>query len=102
RPHPGGLRIADPAAPLPAPRGPAGDRPDGVGVRSLLSGAVVVETLFARPGLGRLLIDATHARDVPVVIGVVLVVALGYVLIMAVTDLLERLIDPRAARAVSE
>jgi len=69
---------------------------------SLLSGAVVVETLFARPGLGRLLIDATHTRDVPVVIGVVLVVALGYVLIMAVTDLLERLIDPRAARAVSE
>src|SRR5699024_724635 len=41
---------------------------------SLLSGAVVVETLFARPGLGRLLIEATHSRDVPLVIGVVLVV----------------------------
>lgn len=66
---------------------------------SLLSGAVIVETLFARPGLGRLLIDATHSRDVPVVIGVVLVVAAGYVIIMAITDLLERLIDPRGGRA---
>lgn len=62
---------------------------------SLLSGAVVVETLFARPGLGRLLIDATHSRDVPLVIGVVLVVALAYVIIMAITDLLERVVDPR-------
>ncbi len=62
---------------------------------SLLSGAVVVETLFGRPGLGRLLIDATHARDVPLVIGVVLVIALGYVLVMSVADLLERVIDPR-------
>lgn len=62
---------------------------------SLLSGAVVVETLFARPGLGRLLIDATHARDVPLVIGVVLVVALGYVVVMAVSDGVERVVDPR-------
>ena len=62
---------------------------------SLLSGAVVVETLFGRPGLGRLLIEATHARDVPVVIGVVLVIALGYVVVMSVADLLERAVDPR-------
>jgi len=62
---------------------------------SLLSGAVVVETLFGRPGLGRLLIDATHSRDVPLVIGVVLVIALGYVLVMSVADVLERLVDPR-------
>ncbi len=62
---------------------------------SLLSGAVVVETLFGRPGLGRLLIDATHARDVPVVIGVVLVIALGYVVVMSVADVLERVVDPR-------
>lgn len=64
---------------------------------SLLSGAVVVETLFARPGLGRLLIEATHSRDVPLVIGVVLVIALGYVLIMAITDLIEKALDPRTA-----
>ncbi|MGO1885712.1 MAG: ABC transporter permease [Citricoccus sp.] len=62
---------------------------------SLLSGAVVVETLFGRPGLGRLLIDATHSRDVPLVIGVVLVIALGYVVVMSVADLLERVLDPR-------
>src|SRR5690606_9463447 len=62
---------------------------------SLLSGAVVVETLFGRPGLGRLLIDATHSRDVPLVIGVVLVIALGYVVVMSVADVLERVVDPR-------
>ncbi|MPV49683.1 ABC transporter permease subunit [Pseudactinotalea sp. HY160] len=62
---------------------------------ALLSGAVVVETLFARPGLGRLLIEATHSRDVPLVIGVVLVVALGYVVVMSATDVLERIVDPR-------
>lgn len=67
---------------------------------SLLSGAVVVETLFGRPGLGRLLIEATHARDVPLVIGVVLVIALGYVLVMSVADLLERLVDPRLRHRV--
>lgn len=62
---------------------------------SLISGAVVVETLFGRPGLGRLLLDATHSRDVPLVIGVVLVIALGYVLVMTVADVLERVVDPR-------
>ena len=67
---------------------------------SLLSGAVVVETLFARPGLGRLLIEATHSRDVPVVIGVVLVVALGYVAVMSVSDLLERIVDPRLRQRI--
>lgn len=64
---------------------------------SLLSGAVVVETLFGRPGLGRLLLDATLSRDVPVVIGAVLVVALAYVVVMTVVDLIERLLDPRTA-----
>src|SRR5699024_10450387 len=67
---------------------------------SLLSGAEVVETLVARPGLGRLLIEATHSRDVPVVIGVVLVVALGYVIVMSVSDLLERIVDPRLRRRI--
>jgi peptide/nickel transport system permease protein len=67
---------------------------------SLLSGAVVIETLFGRPGLGRLLIDATHSRDVPVVIGVVLVIALGYVVVMTVADVLERVVDPRLRERV--
>lgn len=70
----------------------------------LLSGAVVVESLFARPGLGRLLLDAAMSRDVPVVIGAVVVVALLYVVVVTVVDAVELLVDPRlrsprAARA---
>ena len=65
---------------------------------SLLSGAVVVETLFARPGLGRLLIDGAMQRDVPIVIGAVVVVALVYIVVLIVGDALELLIDPRLRR----
>ncbi|GMA30789.1 ABC transporter permease [Litorihabitans aurantiacus] len=62
---------------------------------SLLSGAVVVELLFGRPGLGRLLVDATLVGDVPLVIGAVVLVALLYVVIVTLTDLAERALDPR-------
>ncbi|GAA1942912.1 ABC transporter permease [Microbacterium aquimaris] len=62
---------------------------------SLLSGAVVVESLFARPGLGRLLLDGAMQRDVPLVIGAVVVVAFLYVAVVIVTDALELLVDPR-------
>jgi len=64
---------------------------------SLISGAVVVETVFARPGLGRTLLNAVTVRDVPVVIGVVMVVALAYILMTILTDLASRLADPRPA-----
>lgn len=70
---------------------------------SLLSGAVVVEVLFARPGLGRLLQEAALSRDVPVVIGAVVIVALLYVVVIIATDALELLVDPRlraSARAL--
>lgn len=73
----------------------------GWALGSLLSGAVVVETLFGRPGLGRLLLDATLARDVPVVVGAVVVVAVVYVLVMLVVDLAERWLDPRLRPARS-
>ncbi len=66
---------------------------------SLLSGAVVVEALFARPGLGRLLLEATLVRDVPVVIGGVTVIALLYVAVMLLIDLVEPLVDPRRRAA---
>ncbi len=62
---------------------------------SLISGAVVVETIFARPGLGRTLLNAVTVRDVPVVVGVVMVVALAYILMTIVTDLASSLADPR-------
>ncbi|KQQ08608.1 ABC transporter permease [Rathayibacter sp. Leaf296] len=73
----------------------------------LIGGAVVVETIFARPGLGRTLLSAVTVRDVPVVTGVVLVAALAYILVTFATDLVARLVDPRLAparvvRAVAE
>ncbi|WP_233437740.1 ABC transporter permease [Agromyces laixinhei] len=61
----------------------------------LLSGAVVVETIFAMPGLGRTLLQAVTLRDIPVVTGVVLLVALVYVLMTVLTDLVARIADPR-------
>ncbi|MCD5347103.1 ABC transporter permease [Agromyces sp. S2-1-8] len=63
----------------------------------LLSGAVVVETIFAMPGLGRTLLQAVTLRDIPVVTGVVLLVALVYVVMTVVTDLAMRVADPRLA-----
>ncbi|WP_291278517.1 ABC transporter permease [Galactobacter sp.] len=63
----------------------------------LISGAVVVETVFARPGLGRALLSAVTVRDVPLVLGVTLVSAVGYVLVTVVADILVRLVDRRAA-----
>ena len=69
----------------------------GWAIGYLISGAVVVETIFARPGLGRTLLRATELRDVPVVIGVVLVVAVVYVAMTVLTDLVSRAVDPRIA-----
>ncbi|PRI10297.1 ABC transporter permease [Leucobacter massiliensis] len=66
---------------------------------SLLSGAVVVEALFARQGLGRLLLESATVRDVPVVMGAVVVIALLYVAIMLLSDLAEVLVDPRLRRS---
>ncbi|CAN5116405.1 ABC transporter permease [soil metagenome] len=62
---------------------------------SLISGAVVVETIFARQGIGRSLLSAVQDRDVPLVLGVVLVVAIGYMLVTTLTDLADRFVDPR-------
>lgn len=62
---------------------------------SLISGAVVVETIFARPGLGRTLLNAVTDRDVPVVVGVVMIVAVVYILMTLLTDVVSRLADPR-------
>ena len=65
----------------------------------LISGAVVVETIFARPGLGRTLLHAVTLRDVPIVTGVVLLVALVYILMTILTDAASRLADPRLRSA---
>ncbi|MEO8504616.1 MAG: ABC transporter permease [Acidobacteriota bacterium] len=62
---------------------------------ALLAGAVVVETVFSWPGLGRLLVDSIRWRDYPVVQGVVLVVAASYILANLAADILCAWADPR-------
>ncbi len=62
---------------------------------ALLSGSVILERLFERPGLGSLLLDAFGARDIPVVQGCALVVAILYVLVNLGSDLLLLVVDPR-------
>jgi peptide/nickel transport system permease protein len=56
---------------------------------------VLVETIFALPGIGRLLIGAINARDFAIMQGVVLFVAAGFVLINFVVDMLYGILDPR-------
>ena len=63
---------------------------------SLLEGAVLVETVFARPGLGRYLTTALFAADTPAILGATLVIGVSFVLVNGVTDLLIRAADPRA------
>lgn len=61
----------------------------------LLSGAVVTETIFAIPGLGRLAVYAIQGRDFPVVQGAILIIALIFVLVNLIIDMLYAVIDPR-------
>jgi len=67
----------------------------GLQLGALLTGTIIVETIFSWPGLGRLLITAISARDYPLVEGCVLVFALSYVAANTLTDLLYSVIDPR-------
>lgn len=67
----------------------------GLQVGSLLTGAIVVETVFALPGLGRLLVQGVAGRDYPLVQGVALMAAGVYVLINFLVDMLYTLVNPR-------
>lgn len=67
----------------------------GIGVALLIGGAVVTESVFAIPGLGRLVVDAILRRDYPVIQGVVLLFSFTYVLVNLAVDLLYTLFDPR-------
>ncbi len=67
----------------------------GLEIGWLLTGAVVVETVFSWPGLGRLLIQSIASRDIPVVQGIVLVMTLVFVLSNALVDMLYIIVDPR-------
>ena len=70
----------------------------GLQVGAIMSGSVVVETLFALPGVGRLLVDSIFQRDLVTVQGIALVVAVSYVAVNFAVDLLYSYLDPRIRR----
>jgi ABC-type dipeptide/oligopeptide/nickel transport system permease component len=67
----------------------------GLRIGGLLAGTVLVESVFAVPGVGRMMADAVVARDFPVVQGGVLVVATMVVVVNGITDVVARALDPR-------
>ena len=67
----------------------------GLQFGALLAGSVITETIFTWPGIGRLTIEAIQTRDYTLVQGCVLVIAVSYLVINLLTDLLYRLVDPR-------
>jgi len=67
----------------------------GLQAGQLLAGAVIIETVFGRPGIGRLLINAILNKDFPLVQGIVLFVAIAYVFINLLVDVVYAAVDPR-------
>src|ERR1700760_2415273 len=67
----------------------------GINIGRLIGGAVIVETIFALPGIGRLLVGAIYTRDLIILQGVVLFVAAGFVIMNFVVDLFYAVLDPR-------
>lgn len=67
----------------------------GLQAGQLLAGTVIIETVFGRPGIGRLLINAILNKDFPLVQGIVLFVAIAYVFINLLVDLVYAAVDPR-------
>lgn len=70
----------------------------GLQVGAIMSGSVLVETLFALPGVGRLLVDSIFQRDLVMVQGIALVVAVAYVTVNFVVDIVYSYLDPRIRR----
>lgn len=67
----------------------------GINIGRLIGGTVIVESIFALPGIGRLLLGAIYTRDLVILQGVVLIVAFGYVLMNFIVDMLYAVLDPR-------
>jgi peptide/nickel transport system permease protein len=67
----------------------------GINIGRLIGGTVIVESIFALPGIGRLLLGAIFTRDLVILQGVVLFVAIGYVLMNFIVDMLYAVLDPR-------
>ena len=72
----------------------------GVGLGNLLSGAVFAEIIFARPGVGKLIVDMVMTRNFPVVQGAVLLTSVLYVIMVTLTDLLAASLDPRVGKSI--
>ena len=70
----------------------------GLPIGTLFGGAVITETVFAIPGIGRLMIDSIYGRDYPVIQGLTLVLAVLVSLIFLATDLVQAALDPRTSR----
>jgi peptide/nickel transport system permease protein len=64
-------------------------------IGALLSGAVVVETVFSRPGIGRVLATAVTNRDLPLVSGIVVISTMLFIVVNVIVDVLYRVVDPR-------
>ena len=69
----------------------------GVNIGRLIGGAIIVEVLFALPGIGQLLIQSVYQQDFLVLQGIVLFVAVAFVLVNATVDLLYNFLDPRTS-----
>jgi ABC-type dipeptide/oligopeptide/nickel transport system permease component len=67
----------------------------GLNFGYLLSGAVIVETIFARPGIGRLIVDGILNKDFPLVQGAILLTAVVYLIVNLITDITYGFVDPR-------
>jgi peptide/nickel transport system permease protein len=67
----------------------------GINIGRLIGGTVIVESIFALPGIGRLLVGAIYARDFIILQGAVLFVAVGFVIVNFVVDMLYAVLDPR-------
>jgi peptide/nickel transport system permease protein len=73
----------------------------GIVLGGLVGGAITMEVVFGLPGIGSLTVQAMRGRDYPLIQAIILLLALGVVLANFVTDLLQRLIDPRVGRGVA-
>jgi peptide/nickel transport system permease protein len=71
----------------------------GWAIGATISGAVLVEVIYSRPGLGQVLVNAVSNQDLPVVVGVTMLVAVIYVVVNLLTDLLYVVVDPRLRTA---
>jgi peptide/nickel transport system permease protein len=67
----------------------------GLNFGYLLSGAVIVETVFARPGIGRMIVTGILAKDFPLVQGAILLTAVMYLMVNLLTDISYAFVDPR-------